>query len=142
MAIEVGAAYAAMLEGAAPTSVRQAFEELRAALRSGDSDAAISADLAFHGALVASANSARLDEAFTPVLDELRHYLAILSSALDEYADAQRVAAEHEVIVVAFEAGDQARLAAEIADHVRTNGERVAALLPGLWSGARPGAGA
>jgi DNA-binding GntR family transcriptional regulator len=128
LAIEVGAAYTAKDGDPAVKLVNEALDRLRAALASGDVEAAITADLDFHATLVSSAGSARLDAAFAPVLNELRLYLTILSTA-DEYEDVERITAEHVVIAEAFASGDRRRLASEISEHILTNAARVAAIL-------------
>jgi DNA-binding GntR family transcriptional regulator len=128
LAIEVGAAHLAPEGSTAAAAVSEALDKLRAALASGDAEAAITADLDFHATLVASAGSARLDAAFAPVLNELRLYLTILSTE-NEYEDVDRITAEHVVLAGAFASGDRERLASEISDHILTNAGRVAAIL-------------
>lgn len=128
LAIEVGAAMAAPLPAAA-LAVRGAFTQLSAALAASDAEAAIASDLAFHTAIVGAVGSSRLTAAFTPLINELRLYLSILAVAENEYDDVGRIAAEHEVIVVAFEAHDRHRAAQEITAHIRGNAARLVALM-------------
>jgi len=130
LAIEVGAALAAPTEAAA-VALRGALDQLLAALAAGDEEAAVAADLAFHATVVRGARSARLDTAYAPIANELRLYLTILAEQRREYADRDRVAAEHEVIVAAFEAGDGPLAAHELGEHIRGNAARMAVLLDG-----------
>lgn len=127
-AIEVGAAWAVERTVDAVATVQAALDGLVAALRHDHADEAINADLDFHAALVASVGSERLDAAFAPVLNELRLYLTILSTR-DEYADADRIVAEHQVIADALASGDRAKLATEVQDHIAINAARVSRIL-------------
>lgn len=128
LSVEVGAVYAADLGDAGPV-VTRAFERLTAAVRGPDARAAVEADLAFHATVVSLAGSTRLDLLFDDIATELRLYLSLLSAVAGEYADADRVLAEHAGIVRAFEAADRDAAVALLADHIRTNADRLVAIV-------------
>lgn len=124
LAIEVGAAWIAHESAGAVTAAKEALDQLRAALATGTAEAAICADLDFHAALVASAGSSRLDDAFASMLNELRLYLTILFTD-DACGDLDRVTAEHAGIAQALASGDRQRLASQLAEHIVGDAARV-----------------
>ena len=128
LAMEVGAAWATERAPGAVEMLTAALDALRQALHEPEPQPAINADLDFHETLVACAGSTRLSQAYAPLLNELRLYLTILSTR-DEYADAERIMDEHRAIAEAFTAGDRARLAREVSEHVQSNALRVAGVL-------------
>ncbi|HET6547316.1 MAG TPA: GntR family transcriptional regulator [Solirubrobacter sp.] len=129
LAIELGAVYTMPDDAMTDTTLTAALDALRTEAEKGVLEGTISADLDFHAALVAAAGSARLSDAYAPVLNELRLYLTILSVRDAEFEDPERLIAEHLLIADAFVVGDREGLAKEVINHCAANRDRVAQIL-------------
>ncbi|MQA82339.1 MAG: GntR family transcriptional regulator [Streptosporangiales bacterium] len=128
LSVEVGAVHAADMEGAGPV-IQQAFDRIHDTQHRGLPRETLEADLAFHAAVVGLAESSRLDLLFQDIATELRLYLSLLSSSVDEYSDDDRVLTEHAGITRAFRAADRDAAIALLADHVKTNADRIVAIV-------------
>jgi DNA-binding GntR family transcriptional regulator len=139
LAIEVGAAWAAAANAVDPSGIDAALCALGTKLAEGDTDAAITADLQFHGALVAAAQSTRLTEAFAAVLNELRLYLTALS-ARAAFQPVRPVLREHEAIGWAAKRADRQELVEMLAGHISNEATEVLTLLgPSCVDSSLPG---
>lgn len=73
-------------------------------------------DIAFHAALVAAADSARLSRAYAAIMDEVRLCLNLTA----HHPGKERLTGEHEVLAVHLEAGDIAAVVRALDDHMAT----------------------
>jgi DNA-binding GntR family transcriptional regulator len=110
-------------------AITGAFDALVTAADSHDARRIVEADLAFHSAIVALLDSARLDEFYAELTQELRFYLMVLSVEDREFENPAVVLAEHEAILTALNSGDSDRAVAEVRNHIDTNAERLKAIL-------------
>jgi DNA-binding GntR family transcriptional regulator len=109
--------------------VEAAFEDLAAATASRDRADIVTADLAFHAAIVATLGSGRIDAFYAGLTRELRFYLTVLSVHERELETPGKLLAEHEPLMDAMRAGDHARAQREAARHITTNAGRVQKIL-------------
>ncbi|MGD6757177.1 GntR family transcriptional regulator [Streptomyces sp. BH105] len=129
------AALAAPLGAAQLASVEAAYEHLvtvTASLRRAD---IVAADLAFHGAIVATLGNARLDAFYAGLTRELRFYLMALSAHERENENPRRLLGEHEPLMAAIRAGDAERAQREARHHIASNGARVQEILAASFEG-------
>ncbi|MFZ3562645.1 GntR family transcriptional regulator [Streptomyces sp. BH055] len=129
------AALAAPLGAAQLASVEAAYERLvtvTASLRRAD---IVAADLAFHGAIVATLGNARLDAFYAGLTRELRFYLMALSAHERENENPRRLLGEHEPLMAAIRAGDAERAQREARHHIASNGARVQEILAASFEG-------
>ncbi|MFZ3597920.1 GntR family transcriptional regulator [Streptomyces sp. BH104] len=129
------AALAAPLGAAQLASVEAAYEHLvtvTASLRRAD---IVAADLAFHGAIVATLGNARLDAFYAGLTRELRFYLMALSAHERENENPRRLLGEHEPLMAAVRAGDAERAQREARHHIASNGARVQEILAASFEG-------
>ncbi|MGW2339772.1 GntR family transcriptional regulator [Streptomyces sp. NPDC001661] len=129
------AALAAPLDTAQLASVEAAYEHLvtvTASLRRAD---IVAADLAFHGAIVATLGNARLDAFYAGLTRELRFYLMALSAHERENENPRRLLGEHEPLMAAIRAGDAERAQREARHHIASNGARVQEILAASFEG-------
>lgn len=114
------AARARELSDAQLKGLTEAFEDLEAATRGGRAEAIVSADLAFHQAVVGLIGSPRVDDFFADIAVEMRFALSILESTYHESSQRPAEAlAEHRAIWAAFldrEVATAGRLVREHAD--------------------------
>ncbi|MET8473651.1 GntR family transcriptional regulator [Streptomyces sp. NPDC006422] len=123
------AALAAPLDTAQLAAVERAYDHLvtvTGSLRRAD---IVAADLAFHGAIVATLGNARLDAFYAGLTRELRFYLMALSAHERENENPRRLLGEHEPLMDAIRAGDAERAQREARHHIASNGARVQAIL-------------
>ncbi|MFZ3565362.1 GntR family transcriptional regulator [Streptomyces sp. BH097] len=129
------AALAAPLGAAQLAAVEAAYEHLvtvTASLRRAD---IVAADLAFHGAIVATLGNARLDAFYAGLTRELRFYLMALSAHERENENPRRLLGEHEPLMAAIRAGDAERAQREVRHHIASNGARVQEILAASFEG-------
>lgn len=123
------AALAAPLDTAQLAAVERAYDHLvtvTGSLRRAD---IVAADLAFHGAIVATLGNARIDAFYAGLTRELRFYLMALSAHERENENPRRLLGEHEPLMDAIRAGDAERAQREARHHIASNGARVQAIL-------------
>lgn len=129
------AALAAPLGTAQLAAVEAAYENLvtvTASLRRAD---IVAADLAFHGAIVATLYNARLDAFYAGLTRELRFYLMALSAHERENENPRRLLGEHEPLMSAIRAGDAERAQREARHHIASNAARVQEILAASFEG-------
>ncbi|MFI5658789.1 GntR family transcriptional regulator [Streptomyces sp. NPDC051684] len=129
------AALAAPLDAAQLAAVEAAYDHLvavTASLRRAD---IVAADLAFHGAIVATLGNARLDAFYAGLTRELRFYLMALSAHERENENPRRLLGEHEPLMAAIRAGDAERAQREARHHIASNGARVQEILAASFEG-------
>ena len=120
--------------GADLSGVAEALAKLERGVRSGSVHEAVERDLAFHASIVALLGNERLDRFFADVCAELRFFLAVLSHVDEEIKHPRQLVEQHAVVLRALEAGDRRRAASLLRDHIRSNAERVSAVLRGRES--------
>lgn len=118
LAVELGAVWAAETKARDTGAIDAALARLQSSLVDERLEAVITADLGFHAAIVAVAGSARLNGAFTAVLNELRLYLTVLS-ARHGREPVKPVLSEHEEIAWALTSASRQELATVLAGHIR-----------------------
>lgn len=117
LAVELGAVWTAE-EGAFNSgAVDEALSAFAASLVDGAPDAAVTADLEFHAAIVAAAASTRLNEAFRALANELRLYLTIIFARHGQ-TPVGTALADNDEIAAALGA-DRNTLAAVLAQHIQ-----------------------
>jgi DNA-binding GntR family transcriptional regulator len=89
--------------------MRAAHRRYVEALETHDLRTIVERDLAIHQAAVAILGSARIDQFYAALLNELRYFLLVLSYDRHEYLDNEGVALEHHEMMEAFESRDPAR---------------------------------
>jgi DNA-binding GntR family transcriptional regulator len=89
--------------------MRDAHRRYVEALETHDLRTIVERDLAIHQAAVTILGSARIDEFYAALLNELRYFLLVLSYDRREYLHNQGVAHEHHEMMEAFESRDPAR---------------------------------
>ena len=127
--LEVAAARTREPHESAVAALGEAFERLAGSARTGEVAEIVASDLAFHAAVVGLAGSSRVDRYFADLARELTFYLMVLSVGEREYERAESVVEEHRVIFEAVAAGDPERAGLLVAQHIDSNGHRVARLL-------------
>lgn len=95
----------------------------------------VAADLAFHGAIVATLCNARLDAFYAGLTRELRFYLMALSAHERENENPRRLLGEHEPLMSAIRAGDAERAQREARHHIASNAARVQEILAASFEG-------
>lgn len=108
---------------------RSAFAGLEAAAKTQDVHSIVTADLAFHSAVVGLLGSARLDDYYRDLTRELRFYLTVLSMEDKEFDRPESIVAEHAEIMVALESGDEEIAARTIEEHIHRNADRVCEII-------------
>ncbi|MCX4835897.1 GntR family transcriptional regulator [Streptomyces sp. NBC_01016] len=129
------AALAAPLGTAQLAAVEAAYENLvtvTGSLRRAD---IVAADLAFHGAIVATLGNARLDAFYAGLTRELRFYLMALSAHERENENPRKLLGEHEPLMSAIRAGDAERAQREARHHIASNAARVQEILAASFEG-------
>lgn len=106
-------------------AITAAFDELKEATRTQDTNQIVDKDLVFHQKIVALLDSSRLDEFFAAMTKELRFYLTVLTKT--ETPD--EVVAEHQLILDAIRSGDRDQAVAEIRTHIDASVQRLKAML-------------
>lgn len=125
-----GAAHAASAPPEAARAVADALVALEEVIRTGpDSAAHAAADMSFHAAVAALAQSPRLDRAFATLGEEMTLAIRLLqraetASPRDRDADI----AEHRAIADAVDAGDAAAAVAAVEHHIRVNRARLVSI--------------
>ncbi|MGW5665295.1 GntR family transcriptional regulator [Streptomyces sp. NPDC003758] len=109
--------------------VEEAYSNLDSATSSHERADLVTADLAFHAAIVAALGSSRIDTFYAGLTRELRFYLMALSAYEREYENPRKVVGEHEPLMDAIRAGDAQRAQREVSHHIATNAERVQRIL-------------
>ncbi len=109
--------------------VRAAFDALSVEARGGDMREIVLCDLSFHASVVALLGSKRIDDFFAQILVELRFYLQVLSFEDREYDRPDALMLQHENIMTMIEAGDSLGAARAVSEHVKSNEERLTAIL-------------
>lgn len=110
--------------------LERAFAGLTAAAHTGLAREIVTADLAFHAALVAQLGSARIDTFFQTVTTEMVYYLLIQSHTDDEPAHVdEAVLAQHRLLLDAVLSGDTAAAQTALAEHLQENHERIRQIL-------------
>lgn len=113
------------VRGAAPdrlAALTAAYDALAEATQSGDAGAIVARDLEFHRAVVGLLTSPRIDAFFAAIAVEMRYALSILEASYQESKRRPKAAlAEHRAIYDALLAGDSARAAQLIGEHVDVN---------------------
>ncbi|MDP8957981.1 MAG: GntR family transcriptional regulator [Actinomycetota bacterium] len=124
MACERTAALRILGSGASDWSkrLRSALDRLEAAAATGDWEATMWADLAFHEQLVESSGSARLLRMFRTLMVETALCVRALQS---RYKDAGELVAEHQVLFQELEGGQPDALMRVIEEHMRDAAERL-----------------
>lgn len=110
-------------------AVREAMADLTRAAETHEVSDIVSADLAFHASIVALLGSARINDFYRDLTNELRFYLTVLSKETREYDDSSTIVSEHQQILTAIESGDPESAAAAIFTHVNHNAHRVCDIL-------------
>jgi DNA-binding GntR family transcriptional regulator len=135
LALEVAAVSSASLSTTGIARVRDAYDQLAKLTESPDPRDLVSRDLGFHAAIVSLLESARIDAFYAGLVQELEFYLMVLSLEEREYEKPGLVVDEHRAIMAALETRDSASAGRLIADHVRSNAERVARVLESRTEG-------
>lgn len=120
--------------GRAPTTidldrVRNALEQLRRGVDTRDVHEIVTADLAFHSAIVAMLGNDRIDGFYAELTRELRFYLTILSVEDRESANLEGLVADHAAILDALTSGDEEQTIRTIEAHLEQNARRVCEIL-------------
>jgi DNA-binding GntR family transcriptional regulator len=89
--------------------MRDAHRRYVQALETHDLRTIVECDLAIHQAAVGILGSARIDQFYAALLNELRYFLLVLSYDRREYLHSEGVAHEHHEMMKAFESRDPAR---------------------------------
>jgi DNA-binding GntR family transcriptional regulator len=122
-ALELEAVRTLADSGTVGPGVRQALERLS---RLGSADPwidVVDADVGFHAALVASTGSRRLIRLFAALIDEAR--LCIAQAMRPRYGGVDALVDEHRAVVDAIKAGDVAKAAGAMSEHLRAGLEHV-----------------
>ncbi|WP_445185664.1 GntR family transcriptional regulator [Pseudonocardia sp. Cha107L01] len=125
LAVEQAAGRLILSSGAGPSVAALLTEALRSmedAARAGDAVALADADHAFHATLVAASGSPRLRRMADGLLVETRMCLAALQQTAPP---AGALLAEHRLLRDAMRAGDAARLAAVLEEHMADAVDRI-----------------
>lgn len=109
--------------------VREALAHLATAADTQQVKDIVTADLAFHAAIVALMGNSRIDRFYRDLTTELRYYLTVLSHEDREYDDPDSIVEDHTAIVHAIESGDPAAAATAIFAHIDRNARRVCEIL-------------
>jgi DNA-binding GntR family transcriptional regulator len=116
------AARAGELSDAELKGLTEAFEELESATEDGQAEAIVSADLAFHQAVVGLIGSTRVNDFFADIAVEMRFALSILESTYHESSHRPAEAlAEHRAIWAAFLDRDVATASRLVQEHADAN---------------------
>jgi DNA-binding GntR family transcriptional regulator len=127
LAIETGAVWGAGARLRGLTADASAGT-LDASLADADAQSIIMADADFHRGVVAAAQSVRLNDAFTAVLNERHLYLNAVSARGAVELMGMSIH-EHEAVAAAAVAGARERLAELVASHIREEATRFLAIL-------------
>lgn len=127
--LEVAAA-----RGTAPATddlnpVREALEQLRQGVETQEVHDIVTADLAFHSAIVALLGNTRIDGFYAELTRELRFYLTILSVEDRESANLAALVADHAAILDALTSGDREQSVRTIEAHIEQNARLVCKIL-------------
>jgi DNA-binding GntR family transcriptional regulator len=113
-------------------ALRHAYDEFVEAASTHEVLRIVDLDLAFHSAIVAVLDSARIDAFYAELMLELRFYLMVLSVEDREFERPQDLLAEHRAILKAIESGDADQAVEQVRTHVVRNGHRVLEILRGM----------
>jgi DNA-binding GntR family transcriptional regulator len=130
LAIETGAAWVAGSRRCGFT-IHASAAWLDTALADGDAQSIITADADFHRRIVAAAQSVRLNDAFTAVLNERHLYLNAISVP-DAVELLEASICEHEAVAAAADAGSREQLLELVASHIRQEATRLLEILANL----------
>lgn len=115
-------------ERAAVPTLRALVRSQQAALRSGDVNAIMRVDMAFHRHLQALAGNERLTALLQNLQDQIR---IVFATSITIPGRREKAIAEHRRILAAIERGDAAGAERAARDHIRNVREAVLASLPG-----------
>lgn len=135
--LEVAAARGTVPVRNALDPVRRALERLYRAVEALEVPEIVTADLAFHSAIVAMLGNNRIDDFYAELTRELRFYLTILSVEDRESANLAALIGDHAAILDALTSGDRDRAVRAIGAHIEQNARRVCDILE--TRGASPG---
>lgn len=127
--LEVAAAREAGTSNGNLEPVREALEQLRRGAETHRVHEIVTADLAFHSAIVAMLGNSRIDEFYTELTTELRFYLTVLSIEDREFADPEALVADHAAILRALTNGDREVAIRTLDAHIQQNARRVCEIL-------------
>ncbi|MEB3370516.1 GntR family transcriptional regulator [Saccharopolyspora mangrovi] len=114
--------------------VEKAYAQLLEVADSGNAHRIVSADLAFHGAIIGMLNNSRVLSFYEQLSRELHFYLMYLVVRDREFEQSSIVVSGHRTIMDALRAGNLEQAAAEAASHIEHNKARVKALLASVVS--------
>lgn len=127
--LEVAAARTPTPDKAARARLNEAFRQLTEAARLQVPAELVTADLAFHAALVGLAGSTRIDRYFAELTRELNFYLMIITVSDREFEHSEDIVAEHRAILDAVTAAEPEAAGVLVGDHIDRNSRRVEQLL-------------
>lgn len=110
-----------------PAAARSAQERIERAVAGNDFAHQVEADIAFHTALVDAVGSKRLSRMHELIMGEV--HLTMGQFQAHRTTDPRTVAAEHDAILAAIDAGDQDTAAGHLATHLRAAQDRLVARL-------------
>jgi DNA-binding GntR family transcriptional regulator len=110
-----------------PAAARSAQEHIERAVAGNDFAHQVEADIAFHTALVDAVGSKRLSRMHELIMGEV--HLTMGQFQAHRTTDPRTVAAEHDAILAAIDAGDQDAAAGHLAAHLRAAQDRLVARL-------------
>jgi DNA-binding GntR family transcriptional regulator len=109
--------------------MRTAHRRYVEALETHDLRTIVECDLAIHQGAVAILGSARIDQFYAGLLNELRYFLLVLSFDRSEYLHNEGVAHEHQEMMDAFESRDPARAIQVVTSILEENRELARAVV-------------
>ncbi len=110
--------------------VEEAYARLIEVSDSRDARRIVSADLAFHGAIIGLLENSRIELFYQQLARELHFYLMYLVVHDREFEKSSQVVGDHRAIIEALRAEDLEHAAAEAIRHITENKIRVKTLLP------------
>src|ERR1700754_94208 len=110
--------------GSVPSGARSAQSRIERAVAEQDFVHQVEADIAFHSSLVDAVGSTRLSRMHGLIMGEV--HLTMGQFQAHRTTDPSTVAAEHEAILSAIEAGDPIAAADHLAEHLRAARDRLA----------------
>lgn len=115
--------------GADLSGVRAALDAFAEALRGGSPLETVERDLGFHASIVATLGNQRLDRVFADLCGELQFFLTVLSHVDHEVERPEDLLEQHAAVLRAWEQGDRRGAGALLREHIRSNAQRVDAVL-------------